>query len=85
MRRGRPRQPTSGADALDGLSVFIGRPGDFRELGELTQTALELLDDLFGIGSSMLLMADHDLTSLFVVATTATPAASEPKSRWATA
>jgi adenylate cyclase len=50
------------------LSVFISRLDDCRELGELTQTALELLDDLFGIGSSMLLMADHDLKSLFVVA-----------------
>jgi adenylate cyclase len=48
--------------------VFAGRPDDCRELGELTQTALELLDDLFGIGSSMLLMADHDLKPLFVVA-----------------
>lgn len=48
--------------------MFIGRLDDCRELGELTQTALELLDDLFGIGSSMLLMADHDLKSLFVVA-----------------
>jgi putative methionine-R-sulfoxide reductase with GAF domain len=65
---GRLRQRTSGADALDGLSVFVGRLDDCRELGELTQTALELLDDLFGIGSSMLLMADHDLKSLFVVA-----------------
>jgi adenylate cyclase len=65
---GRLRRRTSGAGALDGLSVFIGRLDDCRELGELTQTALELLDDLFGIGSSMLLMADHDLKSLFVVA-----------------
>jgi hypothetical protein len=64
---GRLRRSTSGADALDGLSVFVGRLDDCRELGELTQTALELLDDLFGIGSSMLLMADHDLKSLFVV------------------
>ena len=48
--------------------MFIGRLDDCRELGELTQTALELLDDLFGIGSSMLLMADHNLKSLFVVA-----------------
>ena len=66
---GRLRRSTSsGAGALDGLSVFISRLDDCRELGELTQTALELLDDLFGIGSSMLLMADHDLKSLFVVA-----------------
>jgi len=65
---GRPRQPASGADALDGLRVFVGRLDDCRGLGELTQTALELLDDLFGIGSSMLLMADHDLKFLFVVA-----------------
>jgi adenylate cyclase len=65
---GRLRRPASGAGALDGLSVFAGRLDDCRELGELTQTALELLDDLFGIGSSMLLMADHDLKSLFVVA-----------------
>jgi adenylate cyclase len=65
---GRLRRQPSGAAALDGLSVFIGRLDDCRELGELTQTALELLDDLFGIGSSMLLMADHDLKSLFVVA-----------------
>jgi adenylate cyclase len=65
---GRVRRSTSGAGALDGLSVFVGRLDDCRELGELTQTALELLDDLFGIGSSMLLMADHDLKSLFVVA-----------------
>lgn len=65
---GRLRRRTSGAAALDGLSVFISRLDDCRELGELTQTALELLDDLFGIGSSMLLMADHDLKSLFVVA-----------------
>jgi hypothetical protein len=65
---GRLRRSTSGAGALDGLSVFVGRLDDCRELGELTQTALELLDDLFGIGSSMLLMADHDLKSLFVVA-----------------
>ncbi len=66
---GKLRRRTSGAAAaLDGLSVFIGRLGDCRELGELTQTALELLDDLFGIGSSMLLMADHDLMNLFVVA-----------------
>jgi adenylate cyclase len=65
---GRARRSTSGAAALDGLSVFVSRLDDCRELGELTQTALELLDDLFGIGSSMLLMADHDLKSLFVVA-----------------
>jgi adenylate cyclase len=65
---GRPRRPASGADALDGLRVFVGRLDDCRGLGELTQTALELLDDLFGIGSSMLLMADHDLKFLFVVA-----------------
>jgi adenylate cyclase len=66
---GNLRRRTSGAAAaLDGLSVFIGRLDDCRDLGELTQTALELLDDLFGIGSSMLLMADHDLKSLFVVA-----------------
>ena len=65
---GRLRRPASGAGALDGLSVFVGRLDDCRELGELTQTALELLDDLSGIGSSMLLMADHDLKSLFVVA-----------------
>ena len=65
---GRLRRPASGAGALDGLSVFVGRLDDCRELGELTQTALKLLDDLSGIGSSMLLMADHDLKSLFVVA-----------------
>jgi len=65
---GRLRRSKSGVATLDGLSAFIGRLDDCRELGELTQTALELLDDLFGIGSSMLLMADHDLKSLFVVA-----------------
>jgi adenylate cyclase len=65
---GRLRRSKSGAATLDGLSVFICRLDDCRELGDLTQTALELLDDLFGIGSSMLLMADTDLKSLFVVA-----------------
>jgi len=65
---GKTTSNLDGAGALDGLSVFVGRLDDCRELGDLTQTALELLDDLFGIGSSMLLMADHDLKSLFVVA-----------------
>jgi adenylate cyclase len=65
---GRLRQGKSGTATLGALSVFVARLDDCRELGELTQTALELLDDLLGIGSSMLLMADDDRRSLFVVA-----------------
>lgn len=65
---GRRQRIRSSSSALDGLSVLMTRLDDCHELGDVTQTALELLDDLFGIGSSMLLMADHDLTSLFVVA-----------------
>jgi adenylate cyclase len=65
---GRLRLSRSGVATVDALSVFMRRLDDCRELGELTQTALELLDDLFGIGSSMLLMADNDVHTLFVVA-----------------
>ncbi len=65
---GRQAAAESAVATLDGLSVFTCRLDDRSELGDLTQTALELLDDLFGIGSSMLLMADDDLKSLFVVA-----------------
>lgn len=63
---GRRRQSKRGGATVDGLSVFMRRLDHCRELGELTQTALELLDDLFGINSSILLMADND--TLFVVA-----------------
>ena len=58
----------SGLVGVDTLTVFAQRLDACRELGELTQTALELLDDLFGIGSSMILMADEESGTLFVVA-----------------
>jgi adenylate cyclase len=65
---GRQRREKSDLAGIDALSVFMTRLDDCRDLGDLTQTALDLLDDLFGIGSSMILMADNDAASLFVVA-----------------
>ncbi len=65
---GRRLRQRSEPAVLDGLSVFVSRLGNCRELGELTQTALELLDDLFAMDSSMLLMADTAARSLFVIA-----------------
>jgi adenylate cyclase len=65
---GRQRREKSDLGGIDALSVFMTRLDDCRDLDDLTQTALDLLDDLFGIGSSMILMADNHAASLFVVA-----------------
>jgi adenylate cyclase len=57
------------ADWLAGLEVFGRRVAGCGDLDEATRLGLELLEDLFGIEQSMLLLSDATEERLLVVAT----------------
>jgi adenylate cyclase len=61
MRTDRERRP------LSALGVFVRRLAASGDLAEATRVGCESLDDLFGFGHSMVLLADEATQHLFVV------------------
>jgi len=65
--------PDSPPDLLAALDAFVRRLAACRDLAEATRVALQSLEDLFELRHSMLLMADGDAESLYVLDTNGYP------------
>jgi adenylate cyclase len=59
---------TQDRGGLESLGVFVRRLSASRDLAEATRVGLEALDDLFGFGHTILLLADDASQNLFAIA-----------------